>query len=103
ACSESAGSVFDPAIVDVLKRVVHGEEAKKKLSGQRAVLLVDPVAEDSTLLELRLVEHGFDVVAVPDAETALRTLGEQTFDLVVTEIELPRADGFALLEGIRAM
>jgi response regulator RpfG family c-di-GMP phosphodiesterase len=103
ACAELARSVFDPSVVDVLKRVVLGDEAKKRLAGRRDVLLVDPTPEDATLLELRLVEHGFDVVVVADLEAAVRKLGERTFHLVVTEIELSRGDGFQLLDSIREM
>lgn len=103
ACCENAGTVFDPGVLSVLERVVLGEEAKKRHAERRAVLLVDPSAEDATLLELRLVEQGFDVTVVPDAEGAIRKLEELEFNFVVTEIELPRADGFTLLDAIRGM
>jgi chemotaxis protein histidine kinase CheA len=67
------------------------------------VLLVD----DSLVtreMERRLLEDaGFEVVAAGDAEEALSLLGEETFNCVVTDIEMPRMDGFELAAHLRAM
>jgi two-component system chemotaxis sensor kinase CheA len=67
------------------------------------VLLVD----DSLVtreMERRLLEDaGFVVVAAGDAEEALSLLGEERFDCVVTDIEMPRMDGFELAAHLRAM
>jgi chemotaxis protein histidine kinase CheA len=67
------------------------------------VLLVD----DSLVtreMERRLLEDaGFEVVAAGDAEEALSLLGEERFDCVVTDIEMPRMDGFELAAHLRAV
>ena len=67
------------------------------------VLLVD----DSLVtreMERRLLEDaGFEVVAAGDAEEALSLLGEETFNCVVTDIEMPRMDGFELAAHLRGM
>jgi chemotaxis protein histidine kinase CheA len=67
------------------------------------VLLVD----DSLVtreMERRLLEDaGFEVVAAGDAEEALSLLGEESFDCVVTDIEMPRMDGFELAAQLRGM
>ena len=67
------------------------------------VLLVD----DSLVtreMERRLLEDaGFEVVAAGDAEEALSLLGEEKFDCVVTDIEMPRMDGFELAAQLRGM
>jgi chemotaxis protein histidine kinase CheA len=67
------------------------------------VLLVD----DSLVtreMERRLLEDaGFEVVAAGDAEEALSLLGEASFDCVVTDIEMPRMDGFELAAHLRGM
>ncbi|HEX4498178.1 MAG TPA: response regulator, partial [Thermoanaerobaculia bacterium] len=67
------------------------------------VLLVD----DSLVtreMERRLLEDaGFEVVAAGDAEEALSLLGEERFDCVVTDIEMPRMDGFELAVHLRAV
>ncbi len=68
-----------------------------------SVLLVD----DSLVtreMERRLLEDaGFEVTAAGDAEEALSLLGEESFDCVVTDIEMPRMDGFELAAHLRGM
>ena len=67
------------------------------------VLLVD----DSLVtreMERRLLEDaGFQVVAVGDAAEALSRLGEESFECVVTDIEMPGMDGFELTAQLRGM
>jgi CheY-like chemotaxis protein len=67
------------------------------------VLLVD----DSLVtreMERRLLEDaGFAVVAAGDADEALGRLGEEAFDCIVTDIEMPGMDGFQLTERLRSM
>ncbi len=67
------------------------------------VLLVD----DSLVtreMERRLLEDaGFHVSAASDAEEALWLLAEESFDCVVTDIEMPRIDGFELTAQLRSM
>lgn len=64
------------------------------------------VADDSITtrtLELSVLEAaGYDVVAAVDGVDAWRQLEDGEFDLVVSDVEMPRMDGFALCEAIRA-
>jgi two-component system, chemotaxis family, sensor kinase CheA len=67
------------------------------------VLLVD----DSLVtreMERRLLEDaGFAVRAVGDAFEALSSLGEESFDCVVTDIEMPGMNGFELTARLRSL
>jgi CheY-like chemotaxis protein len=55
-------------------------------------------------MERRLLEDaGFDVLAVADAADALSRLGEEHFDCVVTDIEMPGMDGFELTRQLRCL
>lgn len=67
------------------------------------VLLV----EDSLVtreMERRLLEDaGFEVAAAADAAEALSRLGEESFDCVVTDIEMADMDGFELTSQLRGM
>ena len=77
--------------------------AKAEPARRVQVLLVD----DSLVtreMERRLLEDaGFRVAAVGDADEALGRLGEERFDCLVTDIEMPGMDGFELTEHLRAM
>jgi response regulator RpfG family c-di-GMP phosphodiesterase len=96
------GQIFDPNLVDIFKHVVTGDDLKAKLlANRRTALLVDPDPEETTVLELRMIEAGFEVKIVRSADAALKLLGEQEFEMVVSEAELQPFDGFELLEKAR--
>ena len=64
--------------------------------------MVDDSVTTRTLVESILAAAGFDVTACVDGQDAWRLLHERGADLVVSDIEMPRMDGFALTEAIRA-
>lgn len=63
------------------------------------------VAEDDRALnELVcsvLIASGYEAVSCLDGEDALRRVEEESFDMVISDIMMPKADGFALAEAIR--
>ena len=62
------------------------------------------LAEDdealSSLLEEYLSEAGYDLVVHHRGDTALKALQEEHFDLVLSDIVMPGADGLTLLRHI---
>lgn len=96
-------SIFDPNLVDLFKATVLGEELTARLLASRAQsLVVDTDPEETTVLELRMIEQGFAVKTARSAEQALKVLAEGETDLVVSEIDLGASDGLALLAEARA-
>jgi two-component system, chemotaxis family, sensor kinase CheA len=70
----------------------------------RSVLLVDDSAFFRDLLAPLIKAAGYRVVTAASAADALAALKSNTrFDLIVTDIEMPDMDGFALAEAVRAM
>src|SRR3984957_15558184 len=70
----------------------------------RSVLLVDDSAFFRELLAPLIKAAGYRVVAAASAAEALAALkSDARFDLIVTDIEMPDMDGFALAEAVRAM
>ena len=65
------------------------------------ILIVDD--EDSLLITLvaNLELEGFDVTGATDASEALRLLGAEHFDLVLTDIQMPGMSGVDLFRAIR--
>jgi DNA-binding NtrC family response regulator len=63
------------------------------------------LAEDdealSSLLEEYLVEAGYDLVVHHRGDTALLALQHHHFDLVLSDIVMPGADGLTLLQHVR--
>lgn len=98
------GTIFDPAILDLFRTLVLGEDMKAKLLANRhRALIVDSDPEESTVLELRLVEQGFDVKTARSCEAARKLFGMEgiEFDLVISELELPDMDGLGFLAEAR--
>lgn len=102
AISKLRGAVFDPNLVDLFQVVVLGEDMRAKLLADRpCALLVDPDSEETTVLELRLIELGFDVAIARTSTDARRAIEQQDMDIIISEVELQPFDGFALLGQIR--
>ena len=66
------------------------------------VLVVDDEKSIRRTLGEFLRAEGYEVVEAEDAESAQRCLGEDGFDVVVTDIVLPRVSGVELLRRIQA-
>ncbi|MGD0149026.1 MAG: hybrid sensor histidine kinase/response regulator [Xanthobacteraceae bacterium] len=70
----------------------------------RCVLLVDDSAFFRDLLAPLIKAAGYRVVAAASAADALAALkSDARFDLIVTDIDMPDMDGFALAEAVRAI
>jgi PAS domain S-box-containing protein len=65
------------------------------------VLLADDNADMREYLR-RLLEVDYEVVATPDGEAALAAAQERRPDLVLTDVMMPRLDGFGLLGRLRS-
>ncbi|AGA34827.1 two component, sigma54 specific, transcriptional regulator, Fis family - like protein [Thioalkalivibrio nitratireducens DSM 14787] len=68
-----------------------------------AVLVVEDDPGHRSLLDEELTDAGYVVHAVASAEEAFDALGERSFALVVSDLRLPGADGFAVLERARTL
>ncbi|WP_374471431.1 response regulator [Phenylobacterium sp.] len=71
---------------------------------QRTILVVDDSITTRTLEKSILEGQGYRVLLAVDGVDALHILrsGEAVIDLVVADIEMPRMDGFSLLQAIKA-
>ena len=103
ASGEPVG-VLSPAVLAQREYLRALPVAATRAVGRRVrVLLV----EDSLVtreMERRLLEDaGFEVAAAADAAEALSRLGGETFDCVVTDIEMADMDGFELTAQLRGM
>jgi len=61
------------------------------------VLVVDDEESMRHLLTVILADRGYDVRAVGNGEDALRELSSRDYDLVLSDVRMPRMDGLALV------
>ena len=94
-------------IPDLLKNAVQKAPSfTTRLASEPTPRISVLVAEDSitarTLLKNILVSAGYDVQTVVDGIDALAALRSRTFDIVVSDVEMPRMNGFDLTAKIRS-
>ncbi|HEY0885741.1 MAG TPA: response regulator [Ramlibacter sp.] len=68
---------------------------------RRAVLVVEDSITSRSLLKNILESSGYDVATAVDGIDALTLLHDRQFDVVVSDVEMPRMDGFDLTTHIR--
>ena len=66
------------------------------------ILLADDEQSIQTLLSYPLQKDGYEVVRASDGREALARFAEQTFDLVVLDVMMPRMDGLEVCRKLRA-
>jgi len=65
------------------------------------ILVVDDEVKMRRLLEMSLKNMGHDVVQAADGAEAMACFDEAPFDLVMTDLNMPRMDGMQLLRNLR--
>ncbi len=69
----------------------------------KTIVTVDDAATMRKLIAFTLKGAGHNVLEAPDGMAALSALNSQTVDLVITDINMPKMDGFELIEAVRAV
>jgi two-component system chemotaxis response regulator CheY len=66
-------------------------------------LIVDDSSSIRAMLAFTLQEAGFAVLQADDGRNATKLLDGRRIDLVITDLNMPNMDGFALIRHIRAL
>lgn len=67
------------------------------------VLLIEDNPANMALARYLLQAHGFTCIEATDGEAGLRLAAQQRPDMVICDLQLPRMDGFGVLQGLRAL
>ncbi len=78
-----------------------GEPPVEITTERPRILLVDDSVSIRKFVGQMLEKAGFRVVTAIDGQDALQRLTEQPVDLVITDLEMPRLNGYALIEDLR--
>ncbi len=91
---------------DLLKSVARSlallPEAEESRPRASSILVVEDSITSRTLLKNILESAGYDVTVAGDGVDGWTALKEGSFDLVVSDVEMPRMNGFELTERISA-
>jgi two-component system chemotaxis response regulator CheY len=72
------------------------------MSVTKTILTVDDSRTMRDMLKLALIAGGYTGIQAEDGIEGLELLRSEGADVVITDINMPRMDGFALIEGVRA-
>jgi two-component system chemotaxis response regulator CheY len=67
----------------------------------RKVLAVDDSKTMRDMVSFTLKGAGYDVVEADDGKNALSKVGNDRFDLVITDVNMPNMDGISLVKELR--
>jgi len=65
------------------------------------ILVVEDNQESREILEARLIANGYGVITAPDGEAGLHLAREQTPDLILLDILMPKMDGLEVCRRIK--
>ena len=65
------------------------------------ILVVDDAADAREVIQTQLEDQGYRVVACSSVEEALALLAATPFDVIITDLRMPRASGLELVRHVR--
>jgi chemotaxis protein histidine kinase CheA/CheY-like chemotaxis protein len=102
----STGAIVFALDLAGLARLDRGGGPRATFEAERAATEPPALVVDDSLSVRRVATRhlralGFDVDEATDGEQALARLRDRTYRLILTDLEMPRMDGFELLEELR--
>ena len=73
------------------------------MDAKHRILLVDDEPALLRIFHTALKIYGYEVVGCTSASEALERLGQQKFDLVISDVNMPKCGGLELLQMIRKL
>lgn len=99
-----SGSVFSFCIPLVISEAVNQEEKQQYNSDflkSKKILIIDDDNMQLSLMEALFEKYPIELTTLNDATGVVPLLEKEHFDLVFTDIQMPKKSGFALVEKIR--
>ena len=107
-CPGEIGSLGDSEATPLRSTHPNGEQSAAQPAPAEAgdevkgrVLIVDDTEANRDLLAMWLMRKGFAVETAADGATAIRLIGEQTFDVVLLDVMMPGVSGLDVLREVR--
>ncbi len=98
----SISDLIKSAVKQSFEATVQRLETQAHVDKTKSILVVEDSITSRMLLKNILESSGYEVTTSVDGAEAYSALRTQEFDLVVSDIEMPRMDGFQLTSNIRA-
>lgn len=76
-------------------------EASVATGGAKRILTIDDSKTMRDMLMLTLAGSGFDVLQAVDGQDGLDVLQKETVDVIITDINMPKMDGYGVIQNLR--
>jgi two-component system, chemotaxis family, chemotaxis protein CheY len=76
--------------------------AEAAASAVKTVLTIDDSRTMRDMLRLALAGAGFTVVQAVDGQDGLKVLPQQPVDVIITDINMPKLDGYGVIRAVRS-
>jgi two-component system, chemotaxis family, chemotaxis protein CheY len=77
------------------------DEQKDQRDMAKRILTIDDSKTIRDMLMLTLSDAGFDVLQAVDGQDGLDVLGDDRVDVIITDINMPRMDGYEVIRQLR--
>ena len=77
-------------------------EASAEAAAAKTILTIDDSRTMRDMLRLALGGAGFTVVQAVDGQDGLKVLPQQPIDVIITDINMPKLDGYGVIRAVRA-
>ena len=77
-------------------------EASAEAAAAKTILTIDDSRTMRDMLRLALGGAGFTVVQAVDGQDGLKVLPQQPVDVIITDINMPKLDGYGVIRAVRA-
>jgi len=94
-------SIIELAEGVVVKRPAQVAQPAEKRKKKKTILLAEDVLSTAMLEKNVLESVGYSVVIARDGQEALDRSSQEKFDLVITDVLMPRMDGFELVSRLK--
>lgn len=103
--SDTSLIVSQSGNLPVVNRSGKAARASRAVKGKQRsrILVVDDVADVTEMIALLLKHASYEVTTADSAQAALRLARAQFFDMVISDIGMPRMNGYELAGKLRAM
>jgi two-component system, chemotaxis family, chemotaxis protein CheY len=68
----------------------------------KRILTIDDSKTMRDMLMLTLEEAGFEVLQAVDGQHGLDVLGQERVDVIITDINMPKLDGYGVIRNLRS-
>jgi len=97
-----SGELRPEALAEAAAALKETQSEQASLEGLQ-ILVADDETDALDLITVELAQHGAKVTAVTNAADALKALAQGRFDLLISDIGMPKIDGYELIRQIRKL